>query len=416
VRIRSTVIAVAVAAGVLALAACSSDSSGKADTGPSGESGSTIKIGALTSLTGPFASSYSNFEDGVKARIDMANAEGGVAGHKLTYVIADDKSAGPETVAAAEKLIQQDHVFGIVTASSSLGAAVDTLNEAKLPVIAANVGGLPDFSDPANTGLFDVYGYGKQSVVTTTLGEYLKSQGATKIAAIGYGNSPNSKLGTQNAVESAKAAGLEVGFFDTTLSAGSTDVGPLIQKIKDSGADAVYSPVVPATGYALVKGLARAGVHLKAAVLATGYAQAVIDDPANREAAKGVSFMVLGSPIEAQTAGTKEFSEAIAKYAGVTGIPDFSQYLGWMATDAFVDGLSLPGAADDPATFMTELRKATWDGAGLQAPINYADVKPTKPLEDQNNCTNFVLFDGQKFTLQGGKPVCGKVVEGVTVG
>jgi len=84
--------------------------------------------------------------------------------------------------------------------------------------------------DPSTTNLFDVYGYGDQGNVSTTLGDYFKERSVTKLATIGYGNSPNSVRGPRNAVESAKAVGIEVLFVDTTLSAGSTNVGPLMQK------------------------------------------------------------------------------------------------------------------------------------------------------------------------------------------
>ncbi|GAB2483172.1 ABC transporter substrate-binding protein [Jatrophihabitans fulvus] len=409
-RHRTIRTALAAAVAGLVLAACGSGSDDR-DGGGSDE----IKVGVLTSLTGTFASSYAQFEDGVKARFGLANAGGGVAGHTLRYVMADDRSAGPETVAAAQKLIQQDDVFGVLTASSSLQAASDYLISSDVPVIGANVGGLDVFTSDKAKGFFDVYGYGKAGTVTTTLGDYFKSVGARKVAVIGYGDSENSERSTRNAAESVKAVGLEVGFLDTTLKAGSTDVGPLVQKIKDSGSNALFAPVVPASGYALVRGLAQAGVRLTSSLLATGYGQSVITDPATRQAAKGVDFQLSFSPVEAATSGTKTMTAAFAKYAGVKGIPNFSQYLGWLTADLFVHGLTLEGADADPQAYYRALRAGTWDGAGLMAPTDFDRIKETKPLEDQDNCTNIVRFDGARFVVQSGGPICGKVVPGVTV-
>src|SRR6202012_3338036 len=103
--------------------------------------------------------------------------------------------------------------------------------------------------------------------------------------------------------------------YGNSLAFGSTDVGPLVQKIKSDGADAIYLSTVQSTGYAMAKALQQAGVKYKALVLATGYGQDVISDPATKDAATGVDFATIMAPIEANTAGTQKFASAMQKYA-----------------------------------------------------------------------------------------------------
>jgi branched-chain amino acid transport system substrate-binding protein len=406
--------------GSLTVSACSSSS--RKSGGPSvtnnqtQAAGAPIKLGVLTSMTGVASSSFTTVEKGVKARLAVENAKGGVSGHQLEYVMADDQSTGPGAVAAAQKLIQQDHVYGILENSSFFSAAAATTTKAGIPVTGVSFDAGPEWFDKSSTNIFDAYGYGNYPVVMTTYGQYFKSVGATKVGAIGYGSSPSSAMAAKEAVASAKAVGLQAGYLDNSLAFGSTDVGPIVQKIKASGTDALYVPVVQSTGFALVKGLQQAGVKMKSVILATGYGQQVIDDAATRSASTGVDFSTIVSPVESGKPGATAMQQALTQYAGVNGIPTFGEYIGWLTADLFISGLKLAGPGASSQDFVTKLRASTWDGAGLMTPTNFADIKPTAGGLDQGGCINIVRFDGQKFAPQpNAGPECGTVVPGVTV-
>src|SRR5437660_1282705 len=80
---------VAVLATVATLAAACGGSSSGGKTGTTNNqgqgNGSAIKLGVLTPLSGSFASGFTGTEAGVKARLALANASGGVNGHKIDY-------------------------------------------------------------------------------------------------------------------------------------------------------------------------------------------------------------------------------------------------------------------------------------------------------------------------------------------
>jgi branched-chain amino acid transport system substrate-binding protein len=416
----TTVLALAVAA-CLAVSACGSSGS-SAPSGPAATknqtqaAGTPIKLGVLTSLTGPASSSFTTVEQGVKARLAVENASGGVDGHKLEYVMADDQSTGPGAVAAAQKLIEQDHVYGILENSAFFSAAAATTTKAGVPVAGVSFDAGPEWFDKSATNVFDAYGYGSFPVAMTTYGNYFKSIGATKVGAIGYAGSPSSSMAAKEALASATAAGLKAGYINTTIPFGGTDVGAIVQKIKSSGTDALLAPVVQSTAYALVKGLQQAGVKMKSVILSTGYGQDVIDDPATRQASTGVDFATVFAPVETGKPGAQALQAALEKYAGVKGIPSYGEYLGWITADLFISGLKLAGGNASSQEFISKLRASTWDGAGLMTPTNFADIKPTAGGLDQGGCIYIVRFNGQKFVPQpGASPACGTVVPGVTI-
>jgi ABC-type branched-subunit amino acid transport system substrate-binding protein len=70
----------------------------------------TLKIGAITSVTGPLAPGLKAVFDAAKPAADVFNQRGGVTVNGQQYlieiVVEDDKSSPPDAVAAAQKLIQ----------------------------------------------------------------------------------------------------------------------------------------------------------------------------------------------------------------------------------------------------------------------------------------------------------------------
>jgi branched-chain amino acid transport system substrate-binding protein len=419
-RKRTTAAVAVVITGALALSACNSaNKSGSAGAvsvqNNTAAKGAPIKLGVLTSVTGDASSSFSTVEQGVKARIRLQNAEGGVSGHKLEYVVADDTSTGPGAVAAAQQLIQQDHVYGIMEASSFFSAAAATTTQAGVPVTGVSFDAGPEWWNKSATNIFDAYGYGNYSLVSTTYPQFFKLKGATKVAAIGYGSSPSSAMNAEAVAAGSQHNGLQA-FYDNSLAFGSTDVGPLVQKIKSEGADAIYLSTVQSTGYAMAKALKQAGVKYKALVLATGYGQDVISDPATRDAATGIDFASIIAPIETNTQATKKFAAATKQYAGISGIPSWGAYIGWLTTDLMIYGLEKAGPDASSQQFIQKLRASTWDGAGLESPTNFSDIKPTMGGQDQGRCLYFIGFNGSKFVPEpGASPLCGKIISGQTI-
>ena len=74
------------------------------------QSGGTIKVGILHSLSGTMAISETVLKDTVLMAIDEINAKGGVMGKKLEPVVVDPASNWPLFAEKTKQLLGQDKV------------------------------------------------------------------------------------------------------------------------------------------------------------------------------------------------------------------------------------------------------------------------------------------------------------------
>src|SRR5580693_776959 len=142
------------AVALLGVAACSSAGSSGSSAASGSASGGTIKVGLLSDLTGAYADGPS-MEDGVKARFAQQNAEGGVDGQKLQYIQADTTSTVPGTLSAAQTLVQNDHVLGILDGAFNLSGAVNFLKQQNVPLVGFSTAS-QDFGEATFTNMFSV--------------------------------------------------------------------------------------------------------------------------------------------------------------------------------------------------------------------------------------------------------------------
>src|SRR5260370_24583836 len=76
-----------------------------------GVSPSEIVIGTAQDLSGPIVNFSKAAVNGMRMRIDEANAAGGINGRKLRLVVQDHGYDPKRAVLAAQKLVQQDKIF-----------------------------------------------------------------------------------------------------------------------------------------------------------------------------------------------------------------------------------------------------------------------------------------------------------------
>lgn len=414
-------VAVASLATVATLAAaCGSSSSGGSPSGggnsSSAGSGAPIKIGVVTSLTGSAASGFTGTEAGVKAAIGAANAAGGINGHKITYEMLDDQSSATGAASAVRKGIQQDHDFALLSVSSDFFGAYQIATKAKEPVVGSGFDGGPEWLDiKDNPTMFDVLGGVDYAKVGNTIGLALKKMGVTKVGSVGYIESPSASEAAKAAVVSAQAVGIKKGYL-ANVHFGTTDVGPQVLGIKNSGTNGVVLPVVPSTGFAILGGLAQAGAHINASVLLTGYGGDLLESKQAVQAAQGDYFATDDQPVELKTPATKKFQHNLKLYAGYSGIPTFSQYQGYQTASLFLFGLQKAGANPTQASFVSNLRNSTWDENGLTQPIDMSTTGTIADAAGPGNCLYFPQLVGKKFVVKKAlNPVCGQIIPNKTV-
>ncbi len=141
--------------------------------------GEPIVIGAVVGATGP--ADFSSASKGAQAYFDCVNANGGINGRPIQYIVEDDGWDPEKAVTVAKKLVEDDNVVGMVGSTSFVECAANSEYYAEQGVAVIAGVGVPRecfFSSniaPVNQGP-RLSGIGAAS--------YAAEQGAKKIACI----------------------------------------------------------------------------------------------------------------------------------------------------------------------------------------------------------------------------------------
>ena len=94
------------------------------------------KIGLVTTLSGPIAPTFADAVAGAQARIGLQDAEGGVNGHQLQLITADD-GGSPTTALTAIQSLASKGVAAIISQGLFFFAGAPYVNTQGIPVIGA---------------------------------------------------------------------------------------------------------------------------------------------------------------------------------------------------------------------------------------------------------------------------------------
>jgi ABC-type branched-subunit amino acid transport system substrate-binding protein len=373
----------------------------------------TYTIGILTDVTGLAASGNKTSVQGAQAGGVLASRDG----YTLKFVVGDTTSSPNGALAAAQKMVEQDHVFAVIMISALGFGAAPYLTAQGIPVVGFAEDG-PEWTTAAN--MFSITGALHTNLAATTLGQFFKMEGVTTVGTLGYSISPSSAEAAKGAADSAKAAGLKVGYVNASFPFGSTNVQPVALAMKSAGVDGETSTVDPNTAYALITALRQVGDNLKVAVLPSGYGADVLQaGPGALQAAQNVYFTLGFEPVEMRTPATDQFLNDI-KAAGITGEaatePTANMYSGYVAIGLLDQGLTAAGSNPTKAALITALSSihdfsalGLWGGRKL-------DINDRQNIASGvDNCSWLAKLSGSSFQLvAGADPICGTVLPGVS--
>ena len=223
---------------LLALPGCS-DTKANSSTAP-------IKVGAISSISGPVV--FPEASQAVKAVFDKVNAEGGIGGRKLEYLVEDDKVDPQQAQQAARKLVDSEQVVAMVGSSSALECSVNGALYKQKKILSVQGTGVDPacFSSsnisPVNTGPF--------LGITVSLqfaSEVLKRD---KVCAVlvdyaGWGDAYAAAIGQWE-----KSTGKKLLLNDATYKPGPEDPTPFVLKVRRAGCQAVVFDGVDVAGVA----------------------------------------------------------------------------------------------------------------------------------------------------------------------
>ncbi len=218
---------------MLALTSCGQASS--KDSGTGATDTTPIKVGAIVSLTGPYAGIGTPEKQVIEMEVKKLNDAGGINGRKVEVIYEDDATDEAKAVAAAAKLIEQDKVVAILGPSGT-GQSM---------AIRGDLGraGLPNVSMAGGSVLVDkpdklqvTTAWTNRIVVPYTL-EWLQKKGVKKVAVIssadGYGKDGLAVIQSEAPKYGITVVGSE------TFNPGDTDMTAQLTKIKGSGAETI---------------------------------------------------------------------------------------------------------------------------------------------------------------------------------
>ncbi|RXT51238.1 ABC transporter substrate-binding protein [Bosea sp. Tri-44] len=207
--------------------------------------GKAINVGVIMPLSGANAQFGINSRNGVELVADEINAAGGIkslGGARINLVVADSTSTPTTAANVAQRLLTQNDVVAILGAfASALTIAISEVTERRgVPLLTMS------FSDQITgrgfENIFQVVAkasaIGKAQFDGTVAIAAAAGQKLDKIAIMyedtAYGTSQAAGLR-----DGAKAAGVQI-VMDEAYPLGITDVTPLINKLRASGAQAVF--------------------------------------------------------------------------------------------------------------------------------------------------------------------------------
>lgn len=204
-----------------------------------------VKIGWLSSLTGPLSSAALAENQGVQFAVEEINKAGGINGRPIELLTRDTAGDPTKAVNFAQQLAFSDKVHFIIGPVNSGEGLATTPIVARAGIPNLVIGALDELIDPAKyPRAFRVINTNRQWI--STANEYaLKVLKKNKVAVIGdtsgYGTSS-----AKTATELLKAAGVEP-VYSVLIDPNKTDLTDEMTKARAAGAEVVM-PWSAATG------------------------------------------------------------------------------------------------------------------------------------------------------------------------
>jgi ABC-type branched-subunit amino acid transport system substrate-binding protein len=246
---------------------------------------------------------------------------------------------------------------------------------------------------------------------TTTLGEFMKSQGGTTVCAWGYGISPSSAQAANNAIYSGLAAGLKKGVLDTSIAFGSVDMTTPALAAKQAGCDAIETTTDVNTSVALTQALANNGQKVKVNVFAAGLDSTLVNGT-SWTTVQGAYFSTAFRPTSIPNAATVKMQASLKTYANrpISKFPTYNIYGSYLAVMLAAEGIG-KATSTSSADVIKALRGITnWNGDGiLPYTINYSTIfgHGASP-----SCTWMLQAQKSGFVPVSKSTFCGTVIAG----
>ena len=216
----------------------------------------TIKIGAITSVTGRFAEFGKMQVAGFKVGVDEVNRKGGIGGRKIELIIEDNASDVNKGLAAAERLVNAGVPIVLNEYSSSLvKAQAQYLARQKVPNLVITSSG-DDITKPGNDYIFRLNQPATE--YARVILDIFKANKFRSMAIIA-GTGAFEKSVADAAGRIAKEYGITI-LEDQRYDKGLTDFRPVLNRIKAKNPDGLLMVSYAEDSVALMRQAREVGV------------------------------------------------------------------------------------------------------------------------------------------------------------
>src|SRR5690606_8061316 len=206
----------------------------------------SLKIGTILSTTGPAAFLGEDMKAGMEIAIDEINANGGINGTPVEWVVYDAESQTNKALVSTRRLLAQDKVDIIVGGGNMSGIAlamVPLTAQSKIPFISTE--GARAIVSPIEKRQWAFKSTVDDQQVFERLKRYFDKEGITKVALLhdtsGFGQAAADTLRSMQ-----DELGLEVTY--EAFAPTDTDLTPQLTRIRNSDAQAVLCWTVTPAG------------------------------------------------------------------------------------------------------------------------------------------------------------------------
>lgn len=382
-------------------------------TSAPGVTARTITIGTIASLTNPFdAAAFAGPGYGLRAFVDDINRSGGVNGRRLVLEQCDDGGSAERNVSCVHQLIEQDHVFALVSSAVLDYAGAQTVNDAGVPDIGAEP---IDLAYTKYPHLWDVSGesyprngeigwHGRLHGGTETYRFFKQDYPDVPLrAGVVYFNQSSSKAYADSITKGLRQEGYTV--VSAQVNFALPDYDSVAIKFRHAGVRYVYDAIDRLGNERLCKAMDANDLLVTAKVSTTQAWNADVrsdyrDSPRCRN-----SLYVTGGTRSYDATGdpqVQRFRQAMARL-GWDRPNTMSEWAleGWAGAQWFADAAASCGQALSRACVERYMKRPTpYDGHGLLLPRSFA--VGTASLAPHRSCLNVARWSDGANAGRGG--------------
>jgi len=306
----------------------------------------SIKLGTSFPLSGP-ASAYATITRAQKAYFEMVNAEGGVNGRKIEYVVLDDGYEPPRAVNNARRLITQEKVFALFNPLGTPNnlAIWDYVNQQKVPHLFLATGGV-EWGEDVDKHPYTIGWQPDYVTEGKAMGAYLKEKKADAKVAILYQNDDFGKGLIRGLEEETK--GSQVSIVDReSYEVTDPTVAGQVGKLARSDADTFIMVATPKPAAQALGAVAKSDWKPLKMMSNVSASKALVFEPVGLKPAIGVLAPNYvkdpGSDEWADDAAMKDYKAQLKKYAPRLSADEPFNVYGWSTAHTMVETLKKMG-------------------------------------------------------------------------